>query len=118
MLLNQIWVRVSTTRSTSTAGFSADRAAIIVRSFIWFSEVARSAAGMVPGAAPRSRSAVINDAVWSIHFCMYPDHIVRNSELVASASVAARASAGWEWNATKNALITLRHTRRVDGGKG
>ena len=89
----------------------------MVRSFIWFSEVARSAAGIVSGAAPRARSAVIMAAVWSIHFCMYPDHTARNSELVASASVAARASARCEPNAVKNALMPLRHTRRGSSGR-
>ena len=71
--------------------------------------VAQVKQGTVPEAA-------INDAVWSIHFCMKPDHMARSSELVATASVAARASAGREWKATKNALIPLRHTRRGSVG--
>jgi hypothetical protein len=55
-------------------------------------------------------------AVWSIHFCMKPDHTARNSELVASASVPARASARSEPNAVKNALMPLRQTRRGSVG--
>ena len=45
-------------------------AAIIARSFIWLRVVAKSLAGRVLGAAPRSRSVMISAVVWSIHFCM------------------------------------------------
>ncbi len=67
---------------------------------------------MVSGAAPRSRSARIIAAVCSIHLPMNPFHIARNSGLVASASVPARAIARCEVNAVKNALMPLRQTRR------
>ena len=55
-------------------------------------------------------------AVLSIHFCMKLDHIARNSTLVASACIAARATARCELNPVKNALMPLRHTRRGSAG--
>ena len=88
MLVTQMWVRVST---------SGPRRPLAVRpkrghhgALVHLVQRRREvyARGMVSGAAPRSRSALIMAAVWSIHFCMKLDHIARNSALVASACIA------------------------------